>query len=93
MVKKNFGKGIDAIFDTKEANEKKITSSEKKKEIKDYFKNCCVQIEFSQLEKFKAVAYWERIQQKSLLKKALEMYFNTLDKEYIENAIQHYKNR
>ncbi len=92
MAKKSFGMGIDAILGTPKTKETPEIKFKKKNQT-TFYKSCCLQIEDSQLEKFKAMAYWERIHQRDLLKKALNMYFDSLDKMQLENAIKQYKNR
>lgn len=44
-----------------------------------------------QLDRLRALAYWERQPIKSVLKKALAMYFESKGKSYVDNALADWK--
>lgn len=102
MAKKNF-KGIDAFFgentDKKilkhnEPFQKKERSFEDENQVgteEKIEKRATFIVEFDQLEKLKAVAYWERKTSKTILKECLDDFFQKKGTKYMSEVISKYR--
>jgi len=75
MTKKNFRKGIDIFFgDGAENNSENNPTVSGDEQLKGEKKATFI-IEVDQLEKMKALAFWERTTLKSILKQSLDLLF------------------
>lgn len=100
MAKKNFGQGIDAILGgkpLKEVNQKEkdsqLDTSDNvltSQEIPEETIKICMNVEKSLLNQFKAIAYWERVNQRQLIESMIKEYSSTKGKDYMEAAIANY---
>ena len=85
MAKKNFSKGINAFFDSTEKAENGESLVDKIEKRATFIINS------DQLEKIKAIAFWERKTAKAILKQSLEEFFSTKGDRYIKEALNHYR--
>jgi len=102
MAKKNFSKGISAILGDEpleKKEEKQRENQEKHLAVKD-LNNADLQtliekkvtfiMDIDQLEKVKALAYWERAKNKDILREALDFFFSSKE-DRLKEAVKNYK--
>jgi hypothetical protein len=101
MAKKSFKSGLNALLgDTDTLVEDLEDSiSEQKKHIAEEETNVPLEtkatfvISIDQLEKLRAIAFWDRASIKEILSDALSKYFDGRDEEQIERAIKSFKEK
>jgi hypothetical protein len=86
MAKKNFKSGIDSLIQPSIIEQK----TDNKKSKKESFVKATYYYHAEQLEKVKAMAYYERKAIGKVISDALELYINKC--EHLEDAIKVYSN-
>lgn len=97
MAKKSFSKGIDAIFGDsfnqeeiqspkKEFEKEELESSEKGIETRT-----TIVLEEDLMEKLKAVAFWERLKFKDVVKNAINLYLGSKEEKTIDEALNNFR--
>jgi hypothetical protein len=93
MAKKNFSKGIDAFFSTDSISTTQENEPPQENILPSKIeKRATFLIEIEQLDKLKALAYWERKIHKQVLKEALDKFFLHKGEEKIKEALENYRN-
>ena len=95
MAKKSFGSGIDAILGGKpekkaaqKVEEKALGQIDELKTIK-----VCLQIEGGLLNNFKALAHWERLNQREMIEKLIMEYAKQKGDAYVAEALKSYETK
>ena len=94
LARKNFGKGIDAIFSRDEKvqeeefyDEPKIVKEGNTKKNKPYVR-ACVQFDEDMFSVFKALAHWERLSHRQLIDKLLKKYIEEKGSSFVGEALK-----
>ena len=95
MARKNFAEGIDAVLGGGSTQVKpKIESIQaERKPVKAPDVKTSVYMDADLLEKFRALAFWERYTLKIELEKAVELYINSKGNEMLDQALEHFRKK
>jgi hypothetical protein len=92
MTKKEFSNGLDNLLrSTIKKEEIEVPINQEAQMEKSVNVRATFILDSKQLETIKAIAYWERIQIKNVLEKALNQYIKSYSEEDILKILSSYK--
>lgn len=94
MAKKNFSKGIESILGSGQYDDdgENLKSKKNLSDVDFLEKKVTFIMNIDQLEKIKALAYWERNKNKEILKEALNFFFSN-NEDRLNEAMSNYKSK
>ena len=97
MAKKTFSKGIDAIFGDS-YDQEKVQRNRRNHEIeedesteKGIEARTTLVLEEDLMEKLKAMAFWERLKFKDVMKNAITLYLSSKGEKSIDEALNNFR--